>query len=115
MRDYDDDGSEPTHVVQPTTGERLVRAVQEHRTVTFSYHGLRRTVEPHMVAIHPAGEAVLMGYQTEGFSRAGEVPGWRTFILTEIGDVEPTDRVFPGARPDFRPDYAELVEVFARA
>jgi hypothetical protein len=101
--------------IGPTTGERLVRATQEHRIVTFVYEDLPRTVEPHMVALHAAGEPVLIAYQTGGESRHGEVPGWRTFILTEIGAVEPTGRSFPGPRPDFNPAYQELTEVFARA
>jgi hypothetical protein len=98
-----------------TTGERLVQATREHRVVRFTYEDLPRTVEPHMVALHGAGEAVLIGYQTGGESRHGEVPGWRTFILSEIGGVEATDRSFPGARPDFNPGHEELTEVFARA
>ncbi|HEX5385992.1 MAG TPA: WYL domain-containing protein [Gemmatimonadales bacterium] len=96
-------------------GEQLVRATQEHRVVTFMYDGLRRMVEPHMVALHGAGEAVLMGYQTAGFSRTGEVPGWRTFIVSEVQDLDVLDRTFPGPRPDFNAAHQELTEIFARA
>jgi WYL domain len=98
-----------------SVGERLVRAVQDHRVVELVYHGHARTVEPHMVALHGAGEPVLFAYQTHGTSGGGDVPGWRTFIVSEIESVEATEQRFPGPRGDFDPSAAELVEVFARA
>lgn len=96
-------------------GEALVHGVLGHRVLSFDYQGLRRTVEPHMVGVHEAGEAVLLGYQTGGFSHTGEVPGWRMFIVAEIDDVEIEDRAFPGPRPDFDASGARMVDVFARA
>ncbi len=98
----------------PTTGEQLVRAIQEHRVTSFVYQGLRRTVEPHLLGVHEAGEAVLMAHQTAGSSHRGDVPGWRTFIVAEINEVEVSDQEFPGPRPDFNPGN-QFVEVFARA
>lgn len=101
--------------VTPTVGEILVRAVLERRPVRFDYHGLRRTVEPHLVGIHEAGEAMLVGYQTAGASQSGEVPGWRTFILAEIGDPALEEGRFAGPRPDFNPAAERMTEIFARA
>jgi predicted DNA-binding transcriptional regulator YafY len=97
-----------------TGTERLVRAVLEHRTVRFTYHGLQRVVEPHMIGIHEAGEPLLVGYQTAGSSGSGEVPGWRTFVTTQIEQVETGD-AFPGPRPDFSAEAHAMVEIFARA
>jgi hypothetical protein len=93
----------------------LIRAVREHRVMELVYQGHTRTIEPHMVALHGAGEPVLFGYQTGGTSRAGEVPGWRTFIVSEIEAAAVTERIFPGPRGDFDPDAADVVEIFARA
>src|SRR5919206_2198609 len=86
-----------------TTGERLVRAILDHRVIEFAYQGYRRTVEPYLLGIHEAGEPILLGYQTAGASQSGEIPGWRTFITTAIGDVEVTDRTFGGPRAGFNP------------
>jgi hypothetical protein len=96
-------------------GEALVHGVLGHWVLSFEYQGLRRTVEPHLVGVHEAGEAVLLAYQTGGVSYAGELPGWRTFIVSEIDDVELEDREFPGPRPDFAPDSLPMVDIFARA
>ena len=97
------------------TGERLVRAILEHRTVEFAYEGYRRTVEPYLLGLHEAGEPILLGYQTAGGSQSGEIPGWRAFITTGIGDVLITDRSFAGPRSDFNPYGEAMLEIFARA
>ncbi len=97
------------------TGERLVRAILEHRTVEFAYEGYRRTVEPYLLGLHEAGEPILLGYQTAGGSQSGEIPGWRAFITTGIGDVLVTDRSFAGPRSDFNPYGEAMLEIFARA
>jgi hypothetical protein len=98
-----------------TTGERLVRAIIGHRVVEFAYDGFKRTVEPYLLGIHEAGEPILLGYQTAGFSHSGEIPGWRTFITTAIGEVDVTDRSFAGPRSDWNPYGHTMLEIFARA
>lgn len=100
---------------QLTNGERLVRAVLEHRVVEFGYHGYRRTVEPYLLGLHEAGEPLLIGYQSAGGSQSGEIPGWRTFVTTAIEDVQVTDRSFSGPRSDFNPYGHSMLEIFARA
>lgn len=100
---------------ESTTGERLVWAILEHRPVTFAYHGLQRTVEPYLLGIHEAGEPLLLGYQTAGFSHSGEPPGWRTFITTEIHHVELTDSHFECRKVDYESAAQPMLEIFARA
>ena len=97
-----------------TVGERLVRGVLDHRVVSLIYHGERRVVEPYLVGIHEAGEAVLVGYQTGGASRSGEVPGWRTVIVTEVQGAELLDEQFT-PMPGFIPGGYPMLELFARA
>jgi hypothetical protein len=97
------------------TGERLVRAILEHRAVEFVYEGYRRTVEPYLLGLHEAGEPILLGYQTAGGSQSGDIPGWRAFITTGIGEVVVTDRSFAGPRSDFNPYGESMLEIFARA
>ena len=109
-------GSQPGAVLQElTTGERLVRAILDHRIVEFVYQGHRRTVEPYLLGLHEAGEPVLLGYQTGGTSQSGEIPGWRSFITTAMGDVDLTDSTFPGPPADFNPLGHSMLEIFARA
>jgi hypothetical protein len=104
-----------TALPELTNGERLVRAILDHRVVEFVYQGYRRTVEPYLLGLHEAGEPLLLGYQTAGGSQSGEIPGWRAFITTGIGDVEVRDRTFSGPRSDFNPYGGSMLEIFARA
>ena len=103
-------------VAADLTGTELtVRATLEHRVLSFSYHGLRRTVEPHLIGTHEAGEPLLVAFQTGGESTSGAVPGWRTFSTSEMESVEVVDEVFPGPRPGFSPASHAMLEIFARA
>ncbi len=111
----EDELQQPQPRGEPTAGELLVRAVIGHQVVEFEYHDHHRIVEPHLVGIHEAGEAMLLAYQTEGTSRNGELPGWRTFILAEIHGLGLEGRPFPGPRPDFVRSAGGMTEVFARA
>jgi predicted DNA-binding transcriptional regulator YafY len=98
-----------------TTGERLVLAILDHRVVRIRYQGRDRTVEPHLLGIHEAGEPFLVGYQTAGGSGSGDVPGWRSFISTAVDEVELTGQQFPGPRSDLNAAAQPMVEIFARA
>jgi hypothetical protein len=96
-----------------TPAEHLVRAVLDHRTVNLVYEGLRRTVEPHLIGIHQAGEPMVAAFQTGGFSHSGDLPGWRTFITTKIESVEPQEETFT-PRSDGGRMADGMAEVFAR-
>jgi predicted DNA-binding transcriptional regulator YafY len=97
------------------TGELLVTAIRERRRVRFVYNGFRRIAEPHLVGIHEAGEAILSAFQLEGESRSGVLPGWRTFILSEIEQLEVLDEHFTETRSGYNALAARMTEVFARA
>jgi hypothetical protein len=98
-----------------TGAERVVMAILDHRLVRFRYQGHERTVEPHLLGLHEAGEPLLVAYQTGGGSQSGQVPGWRTFITTSIEDVVVDDQHFPGPRGDLAVDKHRMIEIFARA
>lgn len=97
-----------------SNGERLVRAILERRALTLVYRGLPREIEPHMVGLHEAGEPLLVAYQTGGYSHSGDLPGWRTFITTEIERIEESDALFDRPRSDFTDQFYSMLEIFAR-
>ena len=98
-----------------TGAERLVMVILDHRLVRFLYQGLERTVEPHLLGLHEAGEPMLVAYQTGGGSQSGQIPGWRTFITTSIEDVVIDDQHFPGPRGELAVNTQRMLEIFARA
>jgi hypothetical protein len=105
-----------THPIERLSGaERLVLAILDHRVVRLRYQNRERTLEPHLLGIHEAGEPLLVAYQTGGTSQSGDLPGWRTFITTSIENVEITGETFPGPRGDLTVSAQRMIEVFARA
>jgi hypothetical protein len=109
-------GRWPARVDDELTGaERLVLAILDHRVVHFRYQGHDRTVEPHLLGLHEAGEPLLVAYQTGGTSQTGQIPGWRTFITTSLEDVAINDLHFPGPRADLVVEKHRMIEIFARA
>jgi hypothetical protein len=116
MTDQDARDTWRARVDEELTGaERLVLAILDHRVVRFKYLGHDRTVEPHLLGLHEAGEPLLIGYQTGGGSRSGEIPGWRTFITTSVDGVTIDDHHFPGPRADLQIEKHRMLEIFARA
>ena len=75
----------------PTASDWCV-AILDHRVVDFRYQGHDRTVEPHLLGLHEAGEPLLVAYQTAGGSQSGRSPAggrssrprWRTSMSTTI-------------------------------
>lgn len=81
----------------------LVLAINERRVVQFTYDGHQRVVEPFLLGTTTAGKLALRGYQTEGTSKSGKVPGWHLFSLSKISALEVTQAKFEGVRPLYNP------------
>ena len=115
MQQQQDAPSSAHPIEELTTGERLVLAILDHQVVRLRYQGRDRTVEPHLLGIHEAGEPILVAYQTAGGSESGDVPGWRSFISTAVDEVEFVGQHFPGPRSDLNAAAQPMIEIFARA
>jgi hypothetical protein len=104
---YQLDEKLPIHVI-PLLGplaiaDALGRAINELRVVEFvDGEGHRRTVEPHAIFWTPRGTRCLHCYQLQGYTKAGGLPQWRNPPLSNMREVELTDRKFK-PRPDFNP------------
>jgi hypothetical protein len=83
--------------------DTLAQAIFERRVVTFTYDGCFRVVEPFLLGTTTAGRPALRGYQTEGGSNSGTVPGWHLFSLDKIGGITMSPASFSGSRPFYNP------------
>ena len=83
--------------------------------VTFRYRGLVRTVEPHIYGVNTAGHEALSAYQTDGFSRSSDRPGWRMFLVSDIEDLVVEDKTFKRTRSDYNPNDPNIPQIFAKA
>ncbi len=81
----------------------ICAAIKSQAVVEFYYDGGFRTVEPHCHGISTAGNEVLRGYQTGGYSRSGNPVDWKLFVVAEISHLRQTGATFSANRPGYNP------------
>ncbi len=79
--------------------DTILKAIAEHRTLSFIYKGKARTADPYILGYDDKGRFMLSAVQTSGGSGAG----FRSFRVDEISNVEATERRFSGTHPDYYP------------
>ena len=82
----------------------ICAAIKSRAVVQFYYNGGPRTVEPHCHGISTAGNEVLRGYQTAGYSSSGNPVDWKLFVVADISSLRQTGATFPANRPDYNPN-----------
>ncbi len=85
----------------------LCDALKARHIVRFYYAGTEepgyRTVEPYMVAYNQTDNLVLSAWYLSGASESQGGPGWRKYLLSEIGQVTDLGEQFDGFRPGYQP------------
>ncbi len=85
----------------------LCKLIRDHRVAELvgpdDPPGQPRIVEPHAVYIGSNDRGFVDFYQRSGWSRSGDLPGWRRFALLDVAHIQPTDETFM-PRPDYRPE-----------
>ncbi len=92
----------------------IAQAVREHRIMTFSYHELPRTVEPHTYGVDGDGDEILVAYQIGGLTQSGSLPLWRNFKVAGIRQADFTHAVFGSTRPGYNAYDSRLSVIYAR-
>lgn len=94
--------------------ETLCQAISEKRILNFTYDGLPRTVEPHLVGDRTTGKTGLSAYQIGGKSHSNSVPYWRPFTVSKIRELEITDQTFDKPRPGYNPNDSRMTVIHCR-
>jgi predicted DNA-binding transcriptional regulator YafY len=83
---------------------RLVcAAIASKSTVSFTYSGTQRIVEPHSHGFAASGKELLRAYQTQGIGKSSANEGWRLFAIDNILDLQLLDQSFAEPRRGFVP------------
>lgn len=90
-------------------------AVQQKRSIRFTYDGLERVVIPAAHGLHAStGKEMIRGFQTEGWTHSPEAPTpWRLFTVSKIFDANLTDDVAPNAPEGYRVGDTHLSPIYA--
>ena len=76
-------------------------AIRNMQTLSFTYKGFRRVVEPHTCGMDTKGHEALRAYQTSGGSESGEL-GWKLFHVREMRGLSVLQATFSGPRPGYK-------------
>jgi hypothetical protein len=87
------------------TEEIIIEAIKNRKIIFINYKSMgNRKVAPHALYFGGGEVKKLDAFQFEGFSKTGNLPGWRQFFLEKIvGLSEITDENFDiceGYKPD---------------
>lgn len=82
-----------------SAADTILKAITEHRTLSFTYKGKARTADPYILGYDDKGRFILSAVQLTGGSGAG----FRSFHVEEMSGVEVTEHRFSGAHSDYYP------------
>ena len=92
----------------------VCQAIAQRKVIRFHYDGGTRDIEPHVHGVGKDGGELLRGYQVSGFSRSGQVTGWKMFKLDEVRAMALTDRSFASPRTGYEPQDAVMSTIHCR-
>jgi len=90
----------------------IIDAIHNRETLSLTYSGINRVVEPHAVGVSRAGNDVLRCFQTQG----GHItPGheWDLFEVSKISNLRGTGHHFASARPDYKKGDKGMTTIYA--
>jgi hypothetical protein len=92
----------------------ICNAISRRAVIQFYYDGGIRTVEPHCHGISTAGNEVLRGYQTGGYSESGNPVGWKLFDVSKMYSLSVTNQTFTQNRPSYNPNDTSMSTIHCR-
>ena len=81
----------------------IIEAIRLHQILRFSYQGITRLVEPHLLADDQKGQVTLSAWQIDGGSDR-DPGGWKQYQVTEIQGMTVTNRTFSRTRAGYQSD-----------
>ena len=92
--------------------QTIIDAIRNHETLSLTYSGTSRVVEPHTVGVSTKGNDVLSCYQTQG---AHIKPGheWDLLTVSKITNLTNTGHLFVGTRPKYSRNDSRMVKIYA--
>jgi len=87
----------------------ICAAIQARQTLTLSYKGSQRTVEPHLLGYDSDGDLTLSAWQVTGTN-----PGWRDFHVAKASGLSKAGGNFAGPRPGYNPNDSTLQRIVCR-
>src|SRR5207249_6004320 len=82
----------------------ICKAIQNKAVIQFNYEGKLRIVEPQCHGISKAGNELMRGFQTSGYSRSRRSIAEKLFEVAKISELKETGDTFSNPGPHYNPD-----------
>jgi predicted DNA-binding transcriptional regulator YafY len=89
----------------------ICNAIRNKQVLEFYYDGGSRLVEPFCHGVSTAGNEVLRGFQTGGYSKSGNSHTWKMFRVDEISSISIKNEKFTGNRPHYNPNDKGMTKI----
>jgi hypothetical protein len=93
---------------------QIANAIRNLQTLTFTYRGHHRVVEPHTYGIDGKGHKALRAYQVSGTSSSGKIFEFRTFHESLIVGLAVSAQKFSGPRLGYTKNDPIFASIFAQ-
>ncbi|WAI01556.1 WYL domain-containing protein [Methanogenium organophilum] len=92
---------------------KLCNAIKSKKQVNILYDGQIRKINPHLIGINEKGNKALRAFQVGGYSKSGNLPAWKLYLLNEIRNVQVLDTTF-STHPQYNPNDNAMIKFVCR-
>lgn len=97
-----------------TTVDVIIKAIEDKKSLAFSYHGFERTVSPFACGILPTNELKMLAFQTAGGCHSGITEKLRLFAIEDIAGAEIVDAPYKKPCDACTAHYAQFANIYAQ-
>ena len=95
--------------------QRIVSAIRNQQTLSFTYNGQPRVVEPHTYGVTTTGKESLRAYQTQGgHASSHRNEPWHLFSASKMVGLRCTGITFNGARQGYKRTDSAMQNIYAQ-
>jgi len=93
---------------------KLSEAISNKKTISITYDGHERILEPHLVGEKTTGNITLSAWQIGGYSESNRIPPWRNYLIDRIQKITVLNELFSGPRPGYNPNDSTMDRILFR-
>jgi hypothetical protein len=95
--------------------QKIISAIKNKQTLSFTYDGHHRVVEPHTYGLTTTGKESLRAYQVQGgYASSHNNEPWHLFTLSKMIGLQCTGNGFDGARNGYKREDSAMQQIYAQ-
>jgi hypothetical protein len=94
--------------------QNIIDAIQNKKTLKFTYNNFPRIMEPHIYGCSKKGEELLLCYQIKGVHTSDKIHDWCFIKISEITSSIDFGDKFHGARQNYNREEKRIPTIYAQ-